>query len=325
MRHQHPLAQQFPTYESCEEFFTRPRGSLEEYLEMHSVVEQVQRLDTLAYFVSKLVRGAYVFESICYLELRHTPWYRTDPSAGFEERVRQMRDVVRVVAEAGDLKEYPLRMRQILCMHSRLPIEINREILQLAADNRGTVCGVDLAGPDTLYKSRLGELIELFQQAQAAGIPTTGHLFETPNGCVPELLPYLNRIGHGIQIPLHYPELLKQVADRGQCLEVCPTTYLKTGTLHDLSELRTVFERCGEQNVDIVLCTDNAGIHNVRLPFEIENLLVLDVIDFKQLRRCHEAAYRHAFDWPLPGPPEPLLAGAARGDAGALRSAIPIL
>ena len=38
----------------------------------------------------------------------------------------------------------------------------------------------------------------------------------------PELLPYLNRIGHGIQIPLRFPELLDDVAKREQCLEVCP-------------------------------------------------------------------------------------------------------
>src|SRR5207247_695147 len=57
VRHGHPLAERFPTYESVEAFFTRPRASLGEYLEMHTVVEEVQRLETLPYFVSKLVRG----------------------------------------------------------------------------------------------------------------------------------------------------------------------------------------------------------------------------------------------------------------------------
>jgi len=32
------------------------------------------------------------------------------------------------------------------------------------------------------------------------------HLFETPDGMHPELLPHLDRIGHGIQIPLRRPE-----------------------------------------------------------------------------------------------------------------------
>ncbi len=43
---------------------------------------------------------------------------------------------------------------------------------------------------------------------------------------------------------LLYPELLNDVARRGQCLEVCPTTYLKTGTLQDIRQLKLVFDRC---------------------------------------------------------------------------------
>jgi adenosine deaminase len=217
-----------------------------------------------------------------------------------------MQGIVECIAASSEIKEYPIFVRQILCMHSRLPYEVNIATLKLAAKLRHNVCGIDLAGPDTQYASRMNEFVDLFQQARALGIKTTGHLYETENGCHPELLPLLDRIGHGIQIPLRFPELLDDVAKRGQCLEVCPTTYLKTGTMKDLTELREVFEKCETAGVDIAICTDNAGLHNVRLPFEIENLLTLDVIDFKQLRRCQEAAYRHAFAWPFPGPPDPL-------------------
>jgi adenosine deaminase len=308
VRHDHPLAAQYPTYESFEAFFTRPRASLTEYLEMHTLVEQVQRMDTLDYFVSKLVRGAYVFESICYLELRHTPYYRTDADRPQEQRVAQMREVMEIIAAAGHQPEYPLLMRQILCMHSRLPYEVNRAIVDLAAAAPDKVCGIDLAGPDTLYAERLEELLDLFGYARTLGLKTTGHLFETENGCLPQLLPCLDRIGHGIQIPLKYPELLPEVAARGQCLEVCPTTYLKTGTLRDISQLRPVFALCEREGVDIALCTDNAGLHNVRLPFEIENLLTEDVMDFRQLRACQDAAFRHAFAWPHSDPPQRLLA-----------------
>jgi adenosine deaminase len=307
VRNDHPLAAQYPTYESFEAFVTRPRASLTEYLELHTLVEQVQRLENLPYFVSKLVRGAYVFESICYLELRHTPYYRTDPTLDTASRLSQMREVVEVIAAAGRMPEYPLMMRQILCMHSRLPYQINRAMLDLAAALPDLVCGVDLAGPDTLYAGRMDDLLELFRYARALGLKTTGHLYETADGCHPELLPYLSRIGHGIQIPMRFPELLPAVAERGQCLEVCPTTYLKTGTLRDLTELRGVFERCRAAGVDVVISTDNAGLHNVRLPWEYENLLTQDVIDFQQLLDCQDAAFRHAFAWPHPQPPRAIL------------------
>lgn len=307
-RHNHPLAAKYPTYESFESFVTYPRASLTEYLQLHTMVEQVQTRDTLRYFVSKLVRGAYVFESICYLELRHTPYYRTDRSGTERERVSQMQEIVEIIAEASDQPDYPLIFSQILCLHSRLPYEINRATIDLAAALPNYICGIDLAGPDTLYAERLEEWLELFQYARARGLKTTGHCFETANGCHPELLPYLSRIGHGIQIPLRFPHLLPEVARRGQCLEVCPTTYLKTGTLSDLTDLRRIFELCQREGVDIVVCTDNAGLHNVRLPFEFENLLNEDIIDFDQLRRCQDAAYRHAFAWPYNRPPERLLA-----------------
>ena len=314
LRTGNPLALEFPAYEDFEDFVTRPRSSLTEYLELHTLVESVQRLDTLEYFVSKLVRGAYVFESICYLELRHTPYYRTEADRSESDRIAQMREIVEVIAHAGRQHEYPLVFSQILCLHSRLPYAVNRAIVDLAASAPQWVCGIDIAGPDTLYAERMEELVDLLQYARSLGIKTTGHLYETANGCHPQLLPYLSRIGHGIQIPLRYPELLPAVASRGQCLELCPTTYLKTGTLHDLSELRVVFDRCEKEGVDIVLCTDNAGLHNVRLPFEIENLLVEDIIDFKQLRACQDASFKHAFAWPHALPPQRLLAQIS-GDA----------
>jgi adenosine deaminase len=56
-----------------------------------------------------------------------------------------------------------------------------------------------------------------------------------------------------------------------------------------------VFDRCFDAGVDIAIATDNAGLHNVRLPWEVENLLTEDVIDFRSLHRCQEASKRHAF------------------------------
>jgi adenosine deaminase len=192
-------------------------------------------------------------------------------------------------------------------MHSRLPYEVNKAIVDLAAQMPQYVCAVDLAGGDAHYRDRLDEFVGLYKYARSQGLKTTGHVYETADGCYPELLPYLMRIGHGIQIPLKYPELLSELASQKQCLEVCPTTYIKTGTLEDIRQLKVVFERCFEAGVDIAICTDNAGLHNVRLPFEYENLLTLDIIDFRQLQACQRAAFRHAFAWPHNDPPAEML------------------
>ena len=54
-------------------------------------------------------------------------------------------------------------------------------------------------------------------------------------------------------------------------------------------------------------------MHNVRLPWEFENLLTQDVIDFRQLLACQDAAFRHAFAWPHSQPPHALLTSLALG------------
>ncbi|CAO5055837.1 adenosine deaminase [Microcystis aeruginosa] len=308
-RHERDLAAKFPEYPAFEEFYTRERNSLDEYLELHTLVESVQTAQTLPYFIYRLIRGAYIFENLAYLELRYTPYYRTDEHLNQTERIEQMRSIVDIVGQASKMSEYPIITSQILCMHSRLPYEVNKAIVDLALGMREYVCAIDIAGGDSHYQTRLEEFAGLYSYAREEGLNTTGHLYETKNGCYPQLLPYLQRIGHGIQIPLQYPELLPEVARRHQCLEVCPTTYLKTGTLESLSQLKIVFDRCFEAGVDIAICTDNAGLHNVRLPFEYENLLTLDVIDFRQLQACQDAAFRHAFAWPYSQKPASLLTG----------------
>ncbi|MGB7056881.1 MAG: adenosine deaminase, partial [Geitlerinemataceae cyanobacterium] len=293
-RHSGDLAERFPQYPDFEEFYTRPRNTLDEYLELHTLVENTQTIETLPYFIYRLIRGAYIFENLAYLELRYTPYLRTNDTLSQSQRIDQMSEIVEIVGRASQVKEYPIVTRQILCMHSRLPDDVNRAIVDLAASQPDYVCAVDLAGGDAHYADRLDSFIKLYDYARSMGIKTTGHVYETTDGCYPKLLPYLMRVGHGIQIPLHYPELLPEVARRGQCLEVCPTTYFKTGTLENTEQLKVVFDRCFDAGVDIAICTDNAGLHNVRLPFEYENLLTQDIISFQQLQACQEASFRHA-------------------------------
>ncbi|HEY9625784.1 MAG TPA: adenosine deaminase [Coleofasciculaceae cyanobacterium] len=308
-RNQAGVAEPFDSYEAFEDFYTRPRKTLDEYLELHTIVEKVQTRETLPYFIYRLIRGAYVFENLAYLELRYTPYLRTPEHLSQTERIDQMAEIVETVGQASQAVEYPIVTSQILCMHSRLPYEVNKAIVDLAADAHQYVCGIDVAGGDAHYRARLDEFVELYAYARSLGLNTTGHLYETTEGCYPELLPYLMRIGHGIQIPLLYPELLPQIAREGQCLEVCPTTYTKTGTLESLHQLKVVFDRCLEAGVDIAICTDNAGLHNVRLPFEYENLLTYDIIGFEELKACQDAAFRHAFAWKHKQRPASILEG----------------
>src|SRR5512141_2292709 len=127
------LTHQFDHYEAFEDFYTRPRKTLDEYLELHTLVEKVQTQDTLPYFIYRLMRGAYVFENLAYLELRYTPYLRTPEHLSQSERIDAMTTIVEVVGQASQMIEYPIVTSQILCMHSRLPYEVNRAIVDLAA------------------------------------------------------------------------------------------------------------------------------------------------------------------------------------------------
>jgi adenosine deaminase len=295
----HALLKRYPTPEAFERYFAKPRHSLDDYLKMHKLVERIQRPTSLDYFLKRLIRGSSLFDNLAYMELRYTPYFRTDDHLDVEHRLRQMEEVVDTVsaAAAATLNKYPMRFRQILCMHSTLEPRVNRRIVELAIARRPDVCAIDLAGPDRLYEHALPGLIPLFKLARRNGLKTTAHLFETPAGCHPALLPHLDRVGHGIQIPLKHKHLLKDLRKRNQCLEVCPTSYLRTGTLKRYEDLREVFKRCMDQGVPIAICTDNSGLHQVRLPHEYESLLVADVIDFQEMAECHRASFEHAFDW----------------------------
>ncbi len=319
----HPLLRRFPTHETFERFFARRHRMLTDYLRMHTLVEEIQRSHSLRYFIQKLIRGAVLFDNLAYMELRYTPYFRTDGHLNEDQRIRQMEEVVQTIAEAAvSQPHYPLVFRQILCIHSKLSAKVNRAIVDLAiasschglarrgggarapradADRaNGSVVAVDVAGPDALYGPRIAEIIALLKLVRKRGLHTTGHVFETAQGIHPQLLPYLDRIGHGIQIPIRHPALLRDIAKRGQCLEVCPTTYVRTGTLKAYDELRVVLARCFDAGVPVAICTDNSGMHQVRLPMEFENLLVRDIIDFHQMEQCHKAAFTHAFGWDGP-------------------------
>ncbi len=290
----------FPTFEKFERRLTRPCDTLEQYLEAHKIVEPLQTHEALPYFINRLLRGCFAFENISYLELRYNPYFRVPKGTPLVEARDRMQEIVSTVrfAAAAAHKQFPIFFTQILCMDSRLPTEVNRTIVEIATEMREEVCGVDIAGPDEAYRENLPGILANLKLAKEQGLKTTGHCYETPEGCFPEMLDYLDRIGHGIQIPLKEPKLLAKVAQRRQCLEVCPTSYLRTGTLKSYSELKPVFQYCFDMGIDIAICTDNSAFHGVRLPLEYERLLTHGVIDFTMMEKCRQAAFRHAFRWP---------------------------
>jgi adenosine deaminase len=289
------LRARFPTYEEFAREFSRPFADLADYLTVHHLVEALQAED-VPYFTLRAVRGAAVFESVDYLELRFNPYKRTPKSLPPAERRALMADVARQVIRAART-EFPITTAFILCMDRGFPPDLNRAILDLA-DRLPEVAAVDLAGPYQPGGPTWDEWRDLYTDARSRGLRTTAHMAESDADDVhPALFPHLDRIGHGIQIALRHPHLLPELSARGICLEVCPTTYLRTNTLRHLGELRPVFERCDAAGVPLSIATDNPALHGDvgRIVGQYELLVRDEVIHFSDILRYAAAGYRHAF------------------------------
>jgi adenosine deaminase len=303
------LKKRFHDFNKLQHFFERKKSSLEEYIKIHKLIEPLQQYNRIEYFMNRLIRGACEFESLSYMELRYCPYGRTSPGKEEPERIAEMRAIVLKIDEC--IKKYtgvgsgmyPIIVKQILCMHSQHSYSpnVNSAILDLAIEmhEAGVVAGLDVAGGEKNYAERSGEFIAHFKRAKENGLHTTAHLFEsahTPKKMF-ELLPWLNRVGHGIQIPLKHPRYMELLQEKQICLEVCPTTYFKCGTFsgYDDKHFHKIFTACEKNGVPLVIGTDNSGIHNVRLQREFENLLLHDVISHEQLTRYRKNAFRFAF------------------------------
>lgn len=304
-KNDHPVLNYFPDYEGFYSWFTRPCRTLEEFVKIHTLVEELQSLEHLPYFCLRLCRGAYTFENLQYLELRYNPYFRTDHKLPVAKRLGQMNLIVETITANLRPAEYPITVKQILCLDRRLPTNINEAILKVAKDNLGPVVGVDLAGPE-IEPEKWEVWVRLLAKARAAGLKTTAHLGETGIDNVhPQYFTVLDRIGHGIHIPLIKPEYLKDLSKRQITLEVCPTSYKQTGVLKDFNLLRTVFDRCRNAGVAIAICTDNPGRNPApcTLPGEYERLIDNDVIEFTELKQVQNESFRSAFGYA--GPPRP--------------------
>ena len=289
------IRRQFPTYEAFAREFSRPFRDLADYLTVHHLVEGLQAED-VPYFTHRAVRGAAVFESVDYLELRFNPYKRTPASLPDTERRAIMADVARQVIRAART-EFPIQTAFILCMDRGFSVDLNRSIVQLA-HSLPEVAAVDLAGPYQIGGPSKDEWLALYAEAKSLNLKTTAHMAESdPNDIHPKLFPYLDRIGHGIQIALHQPHLLPELAARNICLEVCPTTYLRTNTLQSLTELAVVFERCEAAGVAISVATDNPALHgdSGRIVGQYESLVRDEVIHFNDILRYAAVGYQHAF------------------------------
>ena len=180
------LRHRFPTYEAFAHEFNRPFADLADYLTVHRLVEALQT-ENVPYFTHRAVRGAAVFESIDYLELRFNPYKRTPAGLPPSERLALMPEVARQVIRAAQT-EFPIASAFILCMDRGFTPELNRAVLHLAHE-LPEACAVDLAGPYQLGGPTLDEWEKPVRRSQGFGPQNhRAHGRIRPKRCSPALI-----------------------------------------------------------------------------------------------------------------------------------------
>lgn len=293
---EHDLLKRFSDYNAFHSWYTGPHSTLADFVSIHTQMEELQSLENLPHFCRHLSRGAWRFEDIRHMEIRYNPYFRTDTSLSTTKRLDQMHVVVDTVAANCKPEQYPISVKQILCLDRRFEFERNLAIVKLAIACKGDVAAVDMAGPE-VNLDRHKEWVTLFKIAREGGLATTGHIAETTiENFDPAYLDVLMRFGHAIKLVLEMPWILDELAKRRITLEICPTNYIHTGTLKDLRVLKKVFGLLKSAGVPFVVGTDNPGRHpKYTLLSEFERLVEEGVIDMADVPGLHAQAFASAF------------------------------
>ena len=191
-----------------------------------------------------------------------------------------------VAAAIEGLNSSKLRSNLILCcMRGNDNHEENMETVRVAKKYLGKgVCAIDLAGAEALFPT--ADFEDIFVYAKELGVPYTIHAGEAdgPKSVSDAIRFGTKRIGHGVR---SYEDLnvVKQIADQGITLEVCPTSNICTCIYEKVSDMPIKYFM--DNNINITINTDDPTVCNTKLKDELKivteafNLTYDDIIKFQ--------------------------------------------
>ena len=177
-----------------------------------------------------------------------------------------------VQAAVDGLKAEGVKANLILCcMRGDRNREENLETIRLTAEFLGKgVCAADLAGAEALFATETFE--DVFALARELKIPYTIHAGEAagPESVYKALEFGAKRLGHGVR-SAEDAALLKQLAQDGITLELCPTSNLNTNIFNSIEEYPLL--SLMEAGVRVTINTDNIMVSGVSLQSEWEKVV----------------------------------------------------
>jgi len=249
--------------------------------------------------VHAAIGGAFRSQGITTFELRFNPMKR---NRGGE---RDLDHIILAAVRGLDRArlEYPqVRAGLILMMDRTFNTEQNLVIVEKAIHwaPRGVV-GVDIAGPRPdggRYDYR--QIVPMVETAREAGLGVTIHVGEEGGDVgraeIAEVVEALrpDRIGHGI-LAAGDPELMRELADTGIVLEICPTSNLLTKALPDEDAIRKTVRAFVDHGVQFTIATDGPEMMRTHLRDELDLLKRIGALDEDELEdarvRGHEASF----------------------------------
>lgn len=229
-------------------------------------------------------------DNVKYLELRFSP------QALSRVRGFSMADaadwVIDSVAQAE--ADYDIQVGLIVTLVRHDPVSQATQVAEIAFERFGKgIVGLDLAGDEVKFPSR--PFTPLFKEAKQVGLGITVHAGEWASAygvreAVLDL--FADRIGHGVRT-LENSEILRLVRDHQTAFEVCLTSNLQTGVVHQMNHHPLV------DMLDVGLLatinTDDPSISNCTLTDEYEIALGKLKIGYPVLRQSILTAANAAF------------------------------
>ena len=229
-------------------------------------------------------------DNVRYLELRFNPAALARTQGFSFEEVTDW--VIDAVDQAQ--RDYPITVRLITTIVRHEGVDNARQIVEVAMARRDRgIGGVDLAGDEVNFDAE--PFVPVFHRARAAGLGITIHAGEAGGAenvrqAVEDI--GATRIGHGVR-SIENSNVVRLLRDKNVTLEVCPTSNLQTGVMHNFSHhpLRDLYML----GVPVTLNTDDPSVSDTTLTDEYLVALMAMGIKMAHLRRMNIYALRAAF------------------------------
>lgn len=138
-----------------------------------------------------------------------------------------------------------------------------------------------------------------FNIAKDGGLGVTIHTAEVPSVPLSETSYIMkhfspDRFGHGINI-VNDPMLLKEVADRGIHLEICPSSNVVTKCVSGYDRFKHIFSVLNEYNISYSINTDGTVFLNTSIPNEYEMLISHGVLSSDDIDKLEFESRNYSF------------------------------